>query len=108
LAVTPKRLYSGQPSTTLSQIYTVPVGKTTIVKNIILCNTTATDAKIDIYFVSGGSTLPKDKVISQYTVAANDTVVVDLSAVLESASNISAAQNTANAITVYISGVEVS
>ncbi|ADU95281.1 hypothetical protein [Geobacillus sp. Y412MC52] len=109
MATTPKRLYIGQPGTTIGALYQVPATYKTIVKNIILCNTTGTDAKIDIYFVpSGNGASAANKVISQYTVSANDTAVINLSAVLGSGDVISAAQVTANAITVYISGVEVS
>lgn len=105
----PKRLYIGQPGTSLSTLYTVPDGYKVIIKNIMLINTTSTDAKITIYFVpSGDSANNTNMIISDYAVIANDTVVIDLSAVLESGDTIQAIQTTSGAVTVYVSGVEVS
>jgi len=87
----------------------VPAGKRAIVRNIVLANTTAADAKVTVHFVpSGGAPGNGNKVIADYTVWANDTVVVDLSAVLEEGDSIQAVQATAGAVTVYVSGVEVS
>lgn len=105
----PKRIYTNQPGTTLSTFYTVPAATQAIVKNLLLCNTTGTDATITLHFVpSGGSAGTTNKVISTYTVKANDTVIIDLSGVLEAGDTIQGLQGTANAITAYISGVEVS
>jgi kynurenine formamidase len=108
LTTTPKRLYVGQPGTSLGTLYTVPANTKTIVKNIILTNTTGTAANVTIHFVpNGGSADATNKIISSYTVNTNDTVVIDLSSVLETGDTIQAIQGTANAITVYVSGVEV-
>lgn len=105
---TPKRLYVGQPGTTVGTLYTVPSGYKTIVKNIVLANTTSTDAKITMHFVpSGNSAGNANKVVADYPVSANNTVVIDLSAVLEAGDTIQAVQATAGAVTVYVSGVEV-
>ncbi|MGC4378243.1 hypothetical protein WD019_15145 [Fictibacillus sp. Mic-4] len=105
---TPKRLYIGQPGTAASTLYTVPANTKSIVKNVVLTNTTGADATITLHFVpSGGTAGAANKVISSYTVSANDTVVIDLSAVLEAGDTIQGLQGTASAVTVYLSGVEV-
>lgn len=105
---TPKRIYIGQPGTAIGTLYTVPASTNTIIKNIMLCNTTAIDATLTIHFVpSAGTAGVTNKVISTYTVKANDTVVIDLSAVLSAGDTVQALQGTASAITTYLSGVEV-
>jgi hypothetical protein len=108
MAYTPKRLYIGQPGTAISTLYTVPASTKTIVKNITLTNTTASDATVTVNFVpSGGIAGVANRIISTHTVTANNTTIIDLSAVLETGDTIQALQGTANAVTVYISGVEV-
>jgi hypothetical protein len=86
----------------------VPENTKAIVKNIVLVNTTSTDAKITMHFVpSGSSASNANKIIADYPVRGNDTVVIDLSAVLEAGDTVQAVQDTAGAVTVYMSGVEV-
>jgi hypothetical protein len=106
---TPKRLYIGQPGTTLGTLFTVPANTKVIVTNIVLCNTATTTVKVTLHFVPNGSSASNaNKIIADYPVSANDTVVIDdLSIVLEAGDTIQAVQDTANAVTVYVSGVEV-
>lgn len=106
MAYVPKRLYLGQPGTSMTTLYTVN-GKV-IVRNIVLTNTASTDSRISIHFVpSGQSPDNSNKIVSDYAVQAGDTVVIDLRAVLETGDTIQAVQATAGAVTAYISGVEV-
>ncbi|BDG48763.1 hypothetical protein [Parageobacillus sp. KH3-4] len=108
MAATPKRLYIGQPGTSLETLYTVPTNTKTIVKQIVLSNTTGTDANVTIHFVPNGQVAGNgNKIFSALTVTANNTGIFDLSAVLEAGDTIQAVQGTANAITIHISGVEV-
>lgn len=100
MAATPKRLYAGIPDTTSTTAYTVPSGKTTIVKNITICNTTGSNATISIRCATFA-------VVNAYKVSAYDTVVLDLSLVLNAGETIVISQGTSNAINVTISGVEV-
>ena len=100
MAATPKRLFKGTAETTSTTVYTVPESTTTIVKNIVLTNKTANNAKITI-------TIAGTEVICGYSVAANDTVVIDLSLVMNATETITVQSGTANAINIYISGVEV-
>jgi hypothetical protein len=101
MAVIAKKIYIGTPSTTSATIYTVPTAKTTIIKNIVLCNTTATNAIISL-------TMGTKDIIKNYSVSANDTVTIDLSLVLDATDTITSIQTTTNAINLFISGVEVS
>lgn len=108
MANTPKRLYQGQPGTAETTLYTVPASVSTIIKEIILCNTTSTAATISISAVpSGGTAGVANRIIAGFSVAANDTKTVPLSTVLNTGDFLSALQGTASAITVTTSGVEM-
>ncbi len=100
MAATPKRLYKGTAGTSATTAYTVPTNTTTIVKNIVMTNKTGSAATITI-------TIAGVEVVNNYSVAANDTVVIDLSLVMSATETITVRAGTANAINVYISGVEV-
>lgn len=100
MAATAKRLYKGTAGTTASTAYTVPASTTTIVKNIVLTNKTASEATITI-------TIAGTEIVYGYSVAANDTVVIDLSLVMNATETITVQSGTTSAINVYISGVEV-
>ncbi|MCY9591440.1 hypothetical protein [Paenibacillus chitinolyticus] len=104
---TPKRLYVNQPGMTVSTAYTVPALTTTIVKNIHIANNTAAVSTVTIHLVPNGQTATNaNKIIACYPVKPNDSISVDLSSVLHSGDTIQVSQGTANAISVYISGVE--
>ncbi len=108
MAYTPKKLYTGQPTTSATTLYTAPAATTTIVKNILICNTTGSDATVTINFVpSAGSASVSNRIISALTVSGNNTVVVECSGILATGDFISALQNTSSAITLHITGVEV-
>jgi hypothetical protein len=100
MADTLKTLYKGTLNTTSTTLYTVPASTTTIVKEIILCNKTATDTTATITF-DGGS------IIAGKVVPKNDTYVVELHSVLAAGKIIAGLAGAASAIDVYISGIEV-
>lgn len=100
MPATPKRLYKGTVGTTASTAYTVPANTTTIVKNIVLTNKTGSAVTATVVIAG-------IEVINNYSVSANDTVVIDLSLVMNATETIAVQAGTANAINVYISGVEV-
>lgn len=107
---TPKRLFFGQPSTTTQTLYTVPSNTTTLVKSIVLHNVTANDATIHIWFpASGGSANDASKLV-EYVVKPKDTVIISddgIFTVLLAGATIRAQNGTSSAITVSISGMEV-
>lgn len=105
---TPKRFYIGQPTTSATTLYTTTTSTTQIIKNILLNNTTTSDATVTLNVVpTGGSALASNRLLSAYTVKANDTVAIDCSIVMNSTDFVSGLQGTSSAITVIISGVEV-
>jgi hypothetical protein len=103
LAVTAKRLYAGLITST-SQItaYTVPAGKTVIVKQIAISNTDSVASHKISVFLAGVN------IITNFSISASDTIILDLSQVLNAGEAIAIQADTANALTVFISGVEVS
>ena len=108
MAYTPKRFYIGQPGTTETTLYTAPTGKTVILKDITLCNTTSVDATISLSIVPSGSTADNtNRILAGLKVTANSIVDITLSQVMNEGDFISALQGTSGALTVAISGVEV-
>jgi hypothetical protein len=100
MADTLKNLYGGTLGTSSATLYTVPASTKTILKEIILCNKTATDATatvtIDSKTIVGGKTVPK-----------NETYLIEFHSVIEAGKIIAGLAGTASAIDIYISGIEV-
>jgi hypothetical protein len=104
--VTPKRLYLGQPGTSATTLYTVPANTTTILKSIVMTNTTGTAATVTIGI---NGTAAANQIVPAVSVGANDTKIVDgVNIILNTGDTLQALQGTASAITLVISGAEVS
>lgn len=107
-AYNPKKMYVGQPGTTNTTLYTVPANTQGIIKYIKICNTTTNDATITLSLVpSGGSAGSTNRLINADTLRANETKAIDTGEVLNAGDFISALQGTSGAITLHISGIEV-
>lgn len=100
MADTLKRLGKGTLGTSSTTLYTVPASTKTILKEIILCNKTATDATVTV--VIDGAT-----VIGGKTVAKNDTYVIEFHSIIEAGITITGLAGTATSIDYYLSGIEV-
>ncbi|HHV79101.1 MAG TPA: hypothetical protein GXX40_05745 [Firmicutes bacterium] len=108
MAYLPARLYQGQPGTTETTVYTVPTGKTVILKQIVLANVTTLPAKVSVSLVpSGGTAGDGNRLCKDLSVPANSIVTIDLSQVMTAGDFLSAVQGTSGAITVTISGVVI-
>ena len=106
---TAKNLYRGQPATSIGTLYTVTNTNDyyTIVKNIIVCNTTNTTATFDLHTVaSGGTAAATNQVFSDFAVQGDETVSIAVSLVLAKNETIQALQVTSGALTLTICGVE--
>jgi len=101
MADTLKQLAKGTLGTANATLYTTPASTTTIVKSIILANKTASDATATITF-DGANIVPA------HAIPANDSIVIQLTAILEAGMLIEGLAGTADAIDYYISGIEVS
>ena len=100
MADTLKNLYNGTLANTSGTLYTVPASTKTILKEIVLCNKTATDATATI-------TINGITIVGGKTVSANDSFVIEFHSIIEAGIIIAGLAGTASAIDCYISGIEV-
>ena len=100
-----KRLISPTSLTTsaATALYTVPTGYTAIVKQIVVTNTTGTAATFTMYI---GAASAGNALFSGTSVAANDTVIINLSQVLGTDEILRALSGTNAALNLTVSGVE--
>lgn len=103
-----KQLGQTQPGTSFATIYTAPASTKTIVKEIVVCNVTGSPVTFDLALVpNAGSAGVTNQIIAGHTIPANTTVTYTYAQVIPTGAFISAKAGTASAITVTISGVEV-
>lgn len=100
MVTTPKNLATAQATTSAVAIYTVPVGTTTIVKYISLANIVSTDITVDL-IINGRY------VLKGYPIVGNGAYREDCTIVIPAGATIQVLSNTATALDVNISGVEV-
>jgi hypothetical protein len=100
MATTSKILYRGAASTTTSTtLYTVPSATTTVVTSIVVTNTAGSSGTFTLAL--GGTNLA-----TTVTVAALDSLVIDLKQVLTATQTITGGAS-ATSINFHISGVEI-
>lgn len=100
MADTLKNLYKGTLGTSSTTLYTVPASTKTIVKEIVLCNKTASAATATVSF--GGI-----NVVAGKSIPANDSLIIEYHSIMEAGTIIAGFAGTASTIDIYISGVEV-
>lgn len=105
MSFTEKRLLGPTTLTTSasSALYTVPTGKSTIIKQIVATNTSASAATFTLYI---GAATASNAIFSGTSVSANDSLVINLSQVLASTEEVRALASANSAINLTISGVE--
>lgn len=102
------RLSQNQITTSFVTQYTAPASTKTIVKEIVVCNTTASVVTLDVALVpNAGSAGVTNQIIAGHNIPANTTVTYTYSQVLATGAFISAKAGTGSALTVTISGVEI-
>ena len=100
MATTPKALFRGAATVTLTTtLYTVPASTSTIVTNIVVANTAASAATFDL-------SLDGVKIATLAAIAANSTVILDLKQVLAT-TKIIAGGASATTVNFHISGAEI-
>ena len=108
MAFTEKRL-SGPTNisaTTETTLYTVPSATSAIVKQIVVCNTTGSAITFSLSLVPYGSSAgTSNRLFSSLSVAANETIFLDVSQSMTAGDFISA-YSSVSGVTVTISGVE--
>ena len=107
MADTVTQLYTGQPGTTDTLLYTVPGATKTVVRGIHVANTTGSAATITLGLDSAAALAAANHFLSAVSVPANGTYDWSGFQVLNAAETIRALQGTSTALTVHISGIEV-
>jgi hypothetical protein len=111
MAFTEKRLAGPAvlPLNSESTVYTCPASPTTstIIKQIVICNTSASLAAFSLSLVPFAGATPStgNRLFSGLSVAANETIFLDVSQVMTSGDYISCLSSISG-VTVTISGVE--
>lgn len=104
---TPKRLDQRQAGTSDTTHYTVPGATSVIIKEVVICNTTAGSVAVWVSLCASGATVgDSNRVISNEAIGANSTVIFTFSQVLATAGFISCKAGAATSLTVTCSGVE--
>jgi hypothetical protein len=108
-SLAPAKMYHGQPTATGGSWTTAYLVGTSeaIVKQIRVSNITASDATITIITGTASTSSNFNYFCNVLTVKGRDVVVFDLNEVLDNGEKIFLNQGTASALTVQISGVEV-
>ncbi len=109
MATTQKKMYQGQPSTSETTLYTCATSRGAIIKEIIVVNTTGTTATITMSLVTAaGAGGAANRILGAKSVPANDLIILALSTAMNVNDFITGLQGTASALTVTISGIELS
>lgn len=90
-------------------VYTVPAGTVTIVKDMQLCNNSASNCEISVWLVpNGGSAGDENCIVKNWDIPANDFLHWSGFQVLDTAGDtIQAKAETTDKVTVTISGAEI-
>lgn len=106
MALTAKSLsHSALTATTTTTLYTVPASTSTIVKEILLCNTDTVARTVTLQ--AGSTSGVADRIINTLNIQANETKTISLSTVLTTGQTITGGASTGSVVSCLISGVEI-
>lgn len=96
-------------NTTAASLYSPNAGITTIIKSIVVCNTTGIAAKFRVFLDDDGTTYDETTALFyDVTIAANTTVQVDtFYAMNDSSGNLAVRTDTNDALTFTCFGAEI-
>jgi hypothetical protein len=98
-------LYRGQPTTSVTTLYTVPGSTNAKIESIIAANTTTTPATLTLYAVpSGGTAGTTNILVPGVSVPGSSLFLIDTPSYLDAGDFIAGLQGTASALTLLISG----
>lgn len=98
-------LYAGQPGVTLTDLVTLQ--QKTILKSIVIHNTTNMGAKLKLYIIRPGKSAGAETQRIGTSISGEDTIKFSFETVLPKGTKIAASQAIAGALSLDISGVEV-
>jgi hypothetical protein len=104
---TPLRLDQRQAAVTDTTHYVVPAAKSAIIKEIVICNTTAGQIAAWVSLVASGGTVgDANRVVCNEVIPAWSTVIFTFSQVLATGGFVSCKASAASSLTFTVSGVE--
>ena len=110
MALEVKSLYDGQLSSTAkTMLYTVPTGKSAIVKTMRLVNTDTAEHDANLYYLRSGGDNPDDVRLitpSNVTIAAGNLLIEDSELTLGEGDQILGDASEASKVDCVISGIE--
>lgn len=107
VAYTPVRMAQLSLATSAAVVYTVPVAKSAIVKQLIVANVTSSMASAFISLVpGGGSGAAGNRIVHDLDVPPKSVMTFELSQVLPTGGTIAAHASSASALTLTVSGLE--
>ena len=108
MAMTQTKLHDpSQLGTSVSTLYTVPASTTAILKQITLCNTSATNRTVQLYIVpNAGTAAVANALLYDATVDAKSTMFVNLSSVMETGATLQGLASAAATVTIHSSGIQ--
>ena len=110
MAIQEKQLgQAREDSTNAVSVYSPGSGVTAVIKSIILCNTTGTDETFRVFLDDNGTTYDQSTALFyDVPIEANTTVELDSYIPMNNSSgNLAYRSSTANAITITVSGSEI-
>lgn len=95
-------------TTTKGSIYSPETGKTAIIKNFIVCNTSASATTFDIYFDNDGNkTEVGNAICFQVPIASHETLILPVLIYMTSSDgNLGAECAASNSVTITVNGEE--
>ncbi|MGM0883702.1 MAG: hypothetical protein ACQEXQ_22045 [Bacillota bacterium] len=98
-------LYAGQPAVSLTNLVTL--AQKTILKSIVIHNTTTAGAKLKLYVIRPGKMANAETQRIGTSIGGEDTIKFSFETVLPKGTIIAASQSVSGALSLDISGVEV-
>lgn len=110
MALAQKRLAFTPVDATEEVIYTVPSVTTTIIKQILFCNTHNAAVTIHVAVTGSGSssTTAANRIFNSFSVAANETTMVGMSFVMTAGEKLWASASVDDVVNIAVAGIEES
>lgn len=91
-----QKLYFGAMPTASTAVYTVPASTTKTINSLVICNASGASQTVSVNFTNGGSASASNAYLSNVTIAANTTLLCDLSTVLPTGWTVTVIGSSAN------------
>lgn len=110
MALTQKRLAFTPVDLTEEVIYTVPSSTTTIIKQIMLCNTHSAAVTVHVALTNSAasSTTAENRILSSFSVSSNETTLVATSLVMTAGEKLWASASSDDVVNIVVVGIEES